>query len=141
MPQREYNKECEPITKVNKRVILPIALQSDNEQAKTSESFRKMVDGMIELYPALFPEGIAGGYWSHDQLPVSKKLTDVQVRRIKLKQADSQGKEQVFSIVASEVLPDMTGDTDDVAKALYLRRYGVPFSGLRYVFGRDAQYW
>jgi hypothetical protein len=141
MPQRKYSKEREKVTKANKRVILPISLEAYNEQAQTSESFRKMVDEMIERYPELFPAGIEAGYWLHDQLPVSKKLTDVQVRRIKLKPVDSQGKAQVFSIVSSDVLPYMTGYTDDVEKALYLRRYGVPFSGLSYVFGRDDNYW
>lgn len=141
MPQRQYSKEWEKVTKANKRVILPMSLAADNEQAQTGESFRKMVDEKIELYPELFPAGIEAGYWLHDRLPVSKKLGDVQVRRIKLKQVDGEGKAQVFSIVSSDVLPYMTGYTDDVEKALYLRRYGVPFSGLSYVFGRDDHYW
>jgi hypothetical protein len=141
MPQRQYSKERKKVTKANKRVILPISLETYNEQAQTSESFRNMVDQRIELYPELFPAGIEAGYWLHDQLPVSKKLGAVQVRRIKLKQVDSEGKAQVFSIVSSDVLPYMTGYTDDVEKALYLRRYGVPFSGLSYVFGRDDNYW
>jgi hypothetical protein len=141
MPQRKYSKEREKVAKANKRVILPISLAAYNEQAQTSELFCKMVDEMIERYPALFPAGIAAGYWLHDQLPVSKKLTEVQVRRIKLKPVDRQGKAQGFSSVSSDVLPYMTGYTDDVEKALYLRRYGVPFSGLSYVFGRDDNDW
>ena len=141
MPQRKYNKEQEQVTNVSKRVILPISLQSYNEQSESSAQFRTMVDEMIELYPELFPAGIEAGYWLPDQLPISKKLADVQGRRIKLKQADEQGKQGVFSLVSSDVLPSMTGYTNDVEKALYLRRYGVPFSGLSYVFGRDDQYW
>ena len=122
MPQRKYNKEQEQVTNVSKRVILPISLQSYNEQSESSAQFRTMVDEMIELYPELFPAGIEAGYWLHDQLPISKKLADVQVRRIKLKQADEQGKQGVFSLVSSDVLPSMTGYTNDVEKALYLRR-------------------
>ena len=32
----------------------------------------------------------------------------------------------------------MVGRTDEVEKGLYLRRYGVPFDAIAYVFGRDA---
>ena len=35
----------------------------------------------------------------------------------------------------------MTGYVADVEKALFLRRFGVPFWGLSYVFGRDDMYW
>lgn len=38
-------------------------------------------------------------------------------------------------------MPYMVGRTDEVEKGLYLRRYGVPFDALAYVFGRDASYW
>lgn len=35
----------------------------------------------------------------------------------------------------------MVGLTDEVEKALYLRRFGVPFDALAYVFGHDDSYW
>ena len=35
----------------------------------------------------------------------------------------------------------MTGYTDDVEKGLFLRRFGVPFWALSYVFGRNDLYW
>ncbi|MFB3103564.1 MAG: hypothetical protein ACE1ZA_01440, partial [Pseudomonadales bacterium] len=41
----------------------------------------------------------------------------------------------------SFVMPYMIALTDDIAKALYLRRFGVPFDALAYVFGRDAMFW
>jgi len=47
----------------------------------------------------------------------------------------------VFTIAPSAVMPYMTGETDKVEKALFLRRFGVPFWALAYVFGRDEQYW
>jgi hypothetical protein len=76
MPQREYSKEREQVTKVNQRV------QEYNKAAECEESFHKIVDEMIELYPELFPAGIAQGYWLHDRQPVSKELPDGRVRRI-----------------------------------------------------------
>ncbi len=33
------------------------------------------------------------------------------------------------------------GETDEVEKALFLRRFGVPFWGLTYVFGHNDMYW
>ncbi|NBD34488.1 MAG: hypothetical protein GVY30_00650 [Chloroflexi bacterium] len=71
----------------------------------------------------------------------SVKMPDVTVRRIKLKAQDAQGRQQAFTIAPSAVLPYMTGETDEVEKALFLRRFGVPFWALAYVFGRDEQYW
>lgn len=38
-------------------------------------------------------------------------------------------------------MPYMTGITQDVEKALFLRRFNVPFWGLAHVFGRNSMYW
>src|SRR5215212_3529010 len=122
MPQRQYNKERVEVTKPHKRIILPIALNDYKERSQTGPGFRAWVDEMIEQYPELFPAGIEQGYRLHDRLPSSRKLPDVQVRRIKLNQPDDAGKAQVFSVVSSEVMPYMTGYTDEVEKALFLRR-------------------
>jgi len=35
----------------------------------------------------------------------------------------------------------MTGYTDDVENALFLRRFGVPYWALTHVFGHDDMYW
>ncbi len=104
-------------------------------------AFRGWLDQMIELYPELFPQDIARGYLLHDILPASVKLPEVRLRRIRLGQDDAEGQAQVFTIAPSEVLPYMTGYTDEVQKALFLRRFGVPFWALTYVFGRDDSYW
>ena len=47
----------------------------------------------------------------------------------------------MLTICSSDVMPYMTGYTDEVEKALFLRRFGVPFWGLTYVFGRNDDYW
>lgn len=77
----------------------------------------------------------------HDVLPASRKLPQVQLRRIRLKVANASGQAQVYTIASSDVLPYMVGLTDEVEKALFLRRFGVPFWALSYVFGRDDAYW
>jgi len=38
-------------------------------------------------------------------------------------------------------MPYFVGLTDEIEKALFLRRFDVPFWALAYVFGRDEQYW
>ena len=35
----------------------------------------------------------------------------------------------------------MTGITDDVEKAIFMRKFNVPFWALSYVFGKDPMYW
>lgn len=94
---------------------------------------------MIAQHPELFPATIQQGYQLHDRLPPSKKMPDLRFRRIKVTTAE--GQEEVFSVAPSFVMPYLTGYTDEVEKALFLRRFGVPFWGLTYVFGHDDRYW
>ena len=96
---------------------------------------RIYLDEMIATYPELFPASIGDGYWLYGVV-TSKKL-DLSTRRIKLKAT-----EDVYQLRPDFVMPYMTGKTDAVKKGLYyLRRFGVPFEALAYVFGRDASYW
>ena len=141
MPQREYSKKQAKVTKKNKRITLPITLDAYNELKEDALAFRQWLDEMIKVYPELFPVDIASGYTLHDVLPASVKLSQVQLRRIRLNQRDKNGQAQVFTIAPSDVLPYMVGLTDEVEKALFLRRFGVPFWGLSYVFGRNDDYW
>ena len=60
----------------------------------------------------------------------SKKMPEVRVRRIKLKQPDATGKDQVLTIAPSFVMPYMTDYTDEVADALFLRGFGVSRLGI-----------
>lgn len=137
MPQRQYNKERTKVAKRNPRVILPIAYDEYREKASDAKNFRKWLDDIIASYPELFPLEIEAGYTLHDTLPASVKLPDVRFRRIKLKGKSGQ----VLTICTSDVMPYMTGYTDEVEKALFLRRFGVPYWALSYVFGRNDAYW
>src|SRR5206468_4358343 len=64
------------------------------------------------------------------------KKTGLRLRRIQCKATN-----QAFTVRPSFVLPYQVGWTDDVEKALFLRRFGVPFWGLAYVFGKGPSYW
>jgi hypothetical protein len=140
MPQRKYSKIKTKVTKPSKRITLPIELNKYQQIIDKPSAFRQWLDEMISQYPELFPAAIGSGYTLHD-IRSSGKMSDIRLRRIKLKQSDRQGKEQVFTIAPSAVMPYMTGYTDEVEKPLFLRRFSVPFWALSYVFGRNDQYW
>ena len=140
MPQRQCTKTKTNVTRPQKRIILPIVIEKYREVVDDPRIYRKWVDEMIAKYPELFPKTISEGYILHDER-ASGKLEDVRLRRICLKACDREGKEQVFTLAPSSVMPYLVGYTDDVEKAVFLRRFDVPFWALTYVFGRDDEYW
>ncbi len=106
----------------------------DNYEAiiQNPSDFRKYIDKQIELFPELFPADIANGYQMKDMY-FSKKLS-VRTRRIKICGVS-------YTIHPSFVMPHLVGFVDDVEKALFLRKFDVPFWALSYVFGKDHMYW
>jgi hypothetical protein len=126
MPLRNCNRTKEKVAKPTKVIRLPIELEEYQSLVADRKAYRKWVDAMIFQYPALFPKAIKNGYVLHDQR-TSVKLPDIQMRRIKLKERDQEGKEHVSTIVPSGVMPYLTGYTDEVEKVLFLCRFGVPF--------------
>jgi len=134
-PKRECNPELQLVAKPSRRIVLPIEPADYRRQVQDRHRFRQWVDAMFGQYPELFPEAFAEGYHLHD-LRHSSKMPEVPIRRIRLPRTG-----EVYRVVPSFVLPYMTGYTAEVEKALYLRRFGVPFWGLAYVFGRDDMYW
>ena len=118
-----------------KTICIPVASEAEYQQLmKTGSTFRSYLDTLIAKHPELFPAGISGGYWLHDTLH-SKKLA-LTMRRIKLVTTQA-----VYQVRPDFALPYMVGLTDEVEKALYLRRFGVPFEALAYAFGREPSYW
>ncbi len=140
MPPRKCNRTKQLVARESRRVVLPIKQEVHQAMIDDHQSYREYVDAMLSVCPELFPPGSQAGYMWHDML-TSKKMPEVRLRRIKLKQVDEQGQAQVFTIVPSFVMPYMSGYTDEVEKALFLRGLGVPFWGLTYVFGRNEVYW
>lgn len=134
-PKRQCNPNLHRVAKVSRRIVLPNEPADYAQQVQDRQRFRQWVDTMYAQYPELFPASFAEGYHLHD-LRHSRKMPEVLMRRIRL-----PGSGAVYRIVPSFVLPYMTGYTADVEKALFLRRFGVPFWGLTYVFGRNDMYW
>ena len=89
---------------------------------------------MIKRYPELFPEAIEEGFIFQGFLHSKKQ--DLTMRRIELKSDGEQ-----YQLRPSFMMPYMVGRTDQMEKPLFLRRWGVPFEALAYVFGRYAMFW
>ena len=141
MPPRQCTKIKTEVAKPSKRICIPISRGEYDDIFNDKQRFREKLEGFIALYPELFPADIGQGYQWYGLRRPSVKMPEVKLRRIRLNVSDDQGQLQVYTVAPSFVLPYMTGYTDDVEKALFLRRYGVPFSALAYVFGRNAMYW
>jgi hypothetical protein len=135
MPQRKYTKTKENVSKSSKRITLAIDLEEYKDIVKTPKAFRAWVDEHVKNAPELFPAEIKKGYDLHSTR-ASKKMPEIILRRIKLKE-----NKEVFTIAPSGVMPYMTSYTDDVEKALFLLRFGVPYWALTYVFGKNDMFW
>lgn len=119
-------------TRLNRTICLPFSQDGYNQNVQNPVSFRKCIDEYIALYPELFPPEIADGYLMKDSHFSEKQ--SIMIRRIEIAGI-------AFTIRPSFVMPYMTGLTDEIAKALFLRKFGVPFWALSHVFGKDAMYW
>lgn len=115
--------------------------ESYEEVVEDSQQFRERLDEFIAKYPELFPRGIEQGYQLYGLERQSVKMPEVRVRRICLNEPDREGRAQIFRVVPSFVMPYRVGYTDEIEKALFLRRFGIPYWALTYVFGRNDLYW
>jgi hypothetical protein len=89
---------------------------------------------LFECHPELFPQAMGNGFSFHGFLHSKKQ--NLRMRRIKLKAGGEQ-----YQIRPSFMMPYMIGRTDQVEKALFFRRWGVPFEALAYGFGQYGMYW
>ena len=98
------------------------------------EQFRQYIDEMREEHPEIFPTGIEKGYSLYGVIKSTK--LGIKIRRIIVKAT-----KQIYQVRPSFVMPYMIGKTEELEKPLYLRRFGVPYEALAYVFGKDPMYW
>lgn len=85
-------------------------------------------------YPELFPEGFEQGFKLHDKLE-SEKMKGLIIRRLKLRSG------KVYEVMPSNILPYMSGKTDEASLALLLRQWAVPYEVIARIFGKNAMYW
>jgi len=94
-------KDASSSSKGSKRICVPIEREKYGRILAEDAAFRECLDMMIERHPEFFPSAIQQGYRLHGTLPPSKKMPDVRMRRIKMKEKDDDGKQQVFTIAPS----------------------------------------
>lgn len=118
-----------------KTICIPIASEAAyGEIVEDRAQFQEYLDETIQLHRELFPPQIQDGYRFYGMSYSQKQ--NLKLRRIQLLRNG-----EVYQLRPDFIMPYMIGQTDAVEKALYLRRYGVPYTALAYVFGRDAMYW
>jgi hypothetical protein len=119
----------------SKTIVIPCS-ETEYELASVDAiSFRAFVDVQYQEHPELFPLDISNGYQLHGHAAPSVKL-GIALRRIKILSTQA-----AYLIRPCTLLPYMTGYTKDVENALLLQRYGVPYSILTHIFGRNDMYW
>jgi hypothetical protein len=116
----------------NKTICLSFSQEIYDACIKNPVDFRTYTDKQIERFPELFPVEIAKGYLMKD-ISCSKKQF-VLIRRIEIAGV-------AYTIRPSFVMPYLTGFVDEIEKALFLRKFNVPFWALSYVFGKYPMYW
>jgi hypothetical protein len=127
--------EKQPPSRGSKHICVPFENEVQyQEYVADVTQYRHYVTLLSAQHPELFPQAMGQGYTFHDCYRSRKQ--GVVLRRIKLKASD-----EVFTLRPSLVMPYLSARTDEVEKALFLRQWGVPFSALAYVFGRDAMFW
>ncbi|MCP3923075.1 MAG: hypothetical protein GY714_10860 [Desulfobacterales bacterium] len=124
--------DSESTLRKNRTICLPFSQEDYNANIHEAEKFRKCIDEQINFFPELFPPDIINGYKMKDIYP-SKKLL-MPIRRIEIAGI-------FYTIRPSFVTPYLTGIVDEIEKALFLRKFNIPFWALCYVFGRNPMYW
>jgi len=107
----------------------------------TSQKARNCLSEQMKAHPELFPTAMTEGYKFNGWTELSKKMPEIQLRRIRLSRADEQGRKLAYTIAPCDVLPYMTGMVSDIEKGMFLKQFGVPDWALTYVFGGNDSYW
>jgi hypothetical protein len=115
-------------------ICLPIGKAAYLDLIDDPTRFRAWLDDAFRDHPELFPKAFAKGYRLKDDRRSAK--TGLRLRRVRLKATGES-----FSVRPSFALPYQTAAADQVADALFLRSFGVPFWAIARVFGRGHSFW
>lgn len=126
------DKDLTSTNRNNRVICLSFSKEHYESVIHNPKDFREYIERQIDLFPELFPAGIKNGYKMKDGY-LSKKLSII-IRRIEICGT-------AYTIRPSFVIPHLAGLVDDVEKALFLRKFDVPFWALAYLFGKDHMYW
>lgn len=126
------NADTISATRCNRTICLLFSQEEYSTNVEDPLKFRSCIDERIRSCSELFPPEIEKGYRMKD-IRHPKKLR-FPIRRIEI--ADIS-----YTIRPSFIMPYGVGVTDQLEKALFLRKFSVPFWALSYVFGKDPMYW
>jgi hypothetical protein len=96
--------------------------------------FRQALDPLSRDHPELFPTAFASGYTLKDSRTSAQP--GLRLRRLTGK-ADGSA----FTVRPAFARPYRTGWAEDVAHALFWRRFGVPYWARAHALGRSPRYW
>jgi hypothetical protein len=117
----------------HRTICLPVSEDAYARAVHDPAAFRGLLDEGFRTTPELFPANFARGYeWKDDRMSVKQGLP---IRRIRLRDGTA------YSVRPSFLMPYMTARVADVEGPLFLRKFGVPYWGLAYVFGGDPMSW
>jgi hypothetical protein len=120
---------------VAREIVIPVSLEDYLEAVKDNDKFRRLLASCYDLHPECFPPEFDSSF-SFKDFKHSKKM-NISIRRIRV----GLGKDMHFwRVVPCDVMPYMVGRTQEVEKALFLRKFNVPYWGLEVVFGRSSNY-
>jgi len=124
----------EPV--IAREIVIPVDLDTYKAVINENNAFRTLLNQCYAEHPECFPPSFDRGFRFKD-FKESKKM-DMRIRRICV----GFGTQQFYyRVVPSAVMPYMTGCVEDVEKALFLRKFNVPYWGLAHVFGKDSCYY
>ena len=121
------------LSRYNRTICLPVCEEEYQTIIDDSKAFRAFLVSNYERIPGVFPANILQGFQLKDYRMSLKQR--VKIRRIELRDGIS------YSIRPSFLMPYMTARTNDVEKALFLRKFCVPFWALAYIFAKNHMYW
>jgi len=139
--KRNYSTKAGVDRLTSRRIVLPIRYEEYEAAMATSQKARACLGEQMKAHPELFPAAMAQGYKFNGWTEISKKMPNMQLRRIRLSKADETGRKLAYTIAPCDVLPYMTGMAADVEKGLFLKQFGVPDWALTYLFGRNDSFW
>jgi hypothetical protein len=113
-------------------IRLPLVKDAYERFLSDNAYCRMQLDELYRQHPELFPAGWEEGYLLCGKTPSSSKQ-GIRCQRVRLVAGAV-----VYTVAPTCVTPYMTGRTEEVEKALFLRRFHVPCWALAHVFGRDA---
>ncbi|MEN0049549.1 MAG: hypothetical protein AAF806_20985, partial [Bacteroidota bacterium] len=120
--------------KKSKTIVLPIAEEIYEDFLKDRELAKELISDRYALYPDLFPKEMLFGYSLNGSTRTSKKQEGFVMRQILINK-------ETYRIRPSFMLPYNKGLVSEVSKALFLKKFGVPFWALAHVFGHNPMWW